>query len=331
MARKYWAGGMEGAGGKQGDFGTGLLINATLKTAGVAINLTGYPNRVRFETTAAHGIIENDYVVVRNTSYYDGEYIVKNVSDTTHFDIESNYTAETFDASETVLGSNWFDDDKICCAIPEAGDEIVFSNSYVRIAEGFLTRHTKGKPYNLVDGIARANTGGLAFANIIVEDGYLGNIGVDAENTISDFHLSIIALGVLSFGGSGRAYFKCSDDEVNVSSAIPTLILNTSSGYIRISSDENDGTYKSEWEVIKCLNGGVLNIADNTVVGDIYTYDNPVAIEIGENCVDASDSDSPIKLHIGNEEIYSSREISTRIETSGILTLSASSVKITNT
>ena len=62
----------------------------------------------------------------------------------------------------------------------------------------------------------------------------------------------------------------------------------------------NDATYTSYWDIIKCFNGGHLQIKDDTAVGEIYTYRSNITIFIGTGCVEVADSDDPIDLYVNN-------------------------------
>lgn len=327
MARKFWRGGMQGAGGKQGDFQTGLIVNATLKNTTSVVDLGGTPNRVRFETTAVHSINEFDYVVIVGTDSYDNEYLVVNVSDTTHFDIEATYIAETFAGTETVKGSNWSDVDGVPCAIPAAADEIFFDNS-ARLATAISTRHTENEHWNCIDGMARANTGGIDYGLISVEEGFTGNIGIDAEKTKSEFNLSIAAGGKVVFRGAKQAYFKCAATNATTDSDIPVLIVDTLAGFIEISSDVNSASYKSEWTTVKCFRQGRLKLAENTVVKNLYTHRQATKIEIGAGCVEIKTSSDPLDLYIGDNGIYNNAPTTVTVLTDGTLTFGTASIKI---
>lgn len=330
MAKKYWLGGMQGTDGKQGDAQTGLIVNATLKTASSVVNLGGIPNRVRFELTVAGADpVMYDYLQIKGTTNYDGEYLVVNVGVDT-FDIEHSYVAETFDASETVKGSNWMNDNFEPCAVPTINDEIILDEK-ARIATNISVRHFEGKRWNLIDGIDRVNFGGKAFNNFIEDSGFDGDIGIDAQNTINYLHLSVNTGKSLVFRGSGRAYFKCAGATIDVNSEIPILLIDTSAGYIQISSDENDAIYASKWTTIKCLSGGRLKIEDATVVKTIYTYKKQVEVEIGINCVEVKSSNDPIDLYVGSSDIYTSRKSDSIIETEGALNFGSSTLKLINT
>jgi len=58
------------------------------------INLGGDPNEVRISCDA-HGFLEGDYVVIGDTTNYNGLHAITGINDVNSFDIASAYTAET--------------------------------------------------------------------------------------------------------------------------------------------------------------------------------------------------------------------------------------------
>lgn len=331
MSRKYWRGGMAGTtGDKQGDWQTGLVINTTGSAAAV-VDSGGSPNKVAIPVEDASAINTNDYVTINGSSYYDGTYRVLEVIDNTQdlIVIEHSYIAEDFTTSVTITGSNWEDDNGMPCAIPEAGDEVFFTNRAL-VATSEYTKHVYNNHWSCFDGINRDDTGGLELASLVIDSTYNGDIGIDAENTISYLHLSIADSGIVIIKGPGRFYIKCAGATKTESSNIPTLLIDTNVGYVNIASDVNSASYASKWDVIKCINVMYLTIVDNTIVGDIYTYKNRAVLDIGENCINVNDNNTPISLHLGLSNVYNPRAVKTQIDVDGAITFGASKAIITN-
>ncbi len=293
MSTKYWKGGMAGAEGSWAD----ALVSKTLDNTAI-VDLGGTPNRVRIDA-ATHTFIEKDYVVINGTTNYDGAHRVVNVNAAGDFDIEAPYVAETPAGNETLLGSNWQDKDGVPVAVPVAADTVIFDDS-AGVVEGEYSRHTERSHWNCIDSLAQGDTGELELTDLFIESGFLGNIGIDSENTISAFHISVADSGGVYFRGQGKVYIECSADDAITSINIPLLVVDTASGYINIASDMNSGSYTSMWNVIKCFNRGTLQIADNTAVGAIYTYNSNVGIIIGTGCVEVADSNDEIDLYVND-------------------------------
>ncbi len=293
MGIKYWKGGMAGA---EGDWGE-TLTSKTLDNA-AAVDLGGTPNRVRIPSTA-HTFIEKDYVVMDGTTNYEGEFRLVNVDSADTFDIEATYVAETFAGTETLKGSNWQDKDGVPVALPAAADTVIFDGSASEVV-GKYSRHREGNHWNCLDSIGRADTGELELTDLFIEIDYTGNIGIDSENTISELHISIADNGGIYFRSNGKAFIKCSADDATTSINIPLLVHDSSSGCLSISSDMNDATYTSYWDIIKCLDGGQLQIENDTPVGEVYTFRSTITIFVGTGCVEVADSDDPIDLYVNN-------------------------------
>lgn len=321
MARKYWKGGNAGV---EGSF-TESLTSLTL-TASAAVDLGD--GKVQIPCAHAGAFVENDYVVIDGTSYYEGNHLITNVADNNSFDIKISYTAETFDGTETAKSSNWQDEDGVPVAAPVTGDTIIF-NELAGIATDVSTKHTKGKRWNCIENIAQGDTGGLELTDMIVRQGFDGKIGVDASNSISPLHISIADDGTILYQSNAEAYIECSAANSTTTINIPLLVFDTSAGYLRISSDVNTITYKAAWDEVRCLNRGTLELMDNTVCQTIRTYDSNVTVIIGSNCVDLTDSSNPIDLYIGSEDIYSITKASNTIESDGIINFGIAALTLT--
>ena len=69
-------------------------------TASAAADQGGTPNIVRIPS-AAHGFLAGDYVIISETTNYNGLFEITNVDSVNTFDIASAYNAETFAGTET--------------------------------------------------------------------------------------------------------------------------------------------------------------------------------------------------------------------------------------
>jgi hypothetical protein len=81
------------------DIDSGTETNNTEEWPGIGGGITavadlgGAPNEVRITTDAAHGRTAGENVAITNTTSYNGVHTITNVSDATHFDIESAFVA----------------------------------------------------------------------------------------------------------------------------------------------------------------------------------------------------------------------------------------------
>ncbi len=298
MADKYWKGGNAG---KEGSF-TETLTDKTLDNEAAVDNGDG---TVSMPSTG-HTFIVGDYVVIADTDNYDGNHKVVGVSGADDFEIVATYVAETFAGTETAKSSNWQDVFNVPVAAPVANDKIIFDEK-AGIADDRSSRHVEGKHWRLIDDIAVGDTGGLAPQGVLFDIGYTGAIGIDAENTISAFHIDTDTGYEIDFKANIDAYIECSEADAVTDSFVGILIHDTSSGYLQISSDVNSGAWTAQWTLIKCLNGGTLEIVDSTNVDVIRTYNSTVHLIIGTDCDDAKDSDSPVDLYIGSDNVHTAR------------------------
>ncbi len=320
MSIKYWKG---GNGGVEGSW-TETLTDKTLDNEAAVDQGDGI---VRIPSTA-HTFIKGDYVVLNKTDSYDGNHLVVNVPGADDFDIVATFVAETFAVTDTAKSSNWQDENGIPVAVPAAADSVIFDNS-AGLATAISPKHTEDTHWNCCENIARGDTGELELAEIIVDKNFTGRIGVDAENTISPLHISIADNGQIVYRSDSVAYIECSADDAVTSINIPLLVFDTAAGYLQISSDMNDGTWKSEWDTVKCLNRGTLELAANTVCQTIYTYASSVKLIIGAGCVDTSDASDPIDLYPGLSNVYSYVTLLSTIETDGLINFGTAALTLT--
>jgi hypothetical protein len=94
--------------------------------AAAAANQGGTPNTVRIPATG-HKLVAGDSIVLDGTANYDGSFLVVNVSDSDHFDIESAFSAETFAITDT--------------ATTNMEQKLIFEEGYVVESLGIMTRN----------------------------------------------------------------------------------------------------------------------------------------------------------------------------------------------
>ncbi len=321
MSTKFWKGGNAGV---EGSF-TETLTDKTLDNEAAVDNGDG---TVSIPSTT-HTFIVGDYVVINNTTSYDGNHKVVGVSGADDFEIVATYVTETFVGTETVKSSNWQDALGVPVAAPVTNDKIVFDEK-AGIADDRSSRHIEGRHWRLIDDVAVGDTGEMDFNGVLFDVGYNGAISIDAENTVSAFHLSVNDGYAIDFKANIQAYLECSADDAITSINIPLLVHNTASGCLVISSDVNDGTWKSEWDLIKCFSGGTLILLANTVCQTIRTYNSSVTLIIDAGCVDTSDSDDPIDLYVDLAESRCATRVSKNtIVTEGAINFGSSAFSLT--
>ena len=321
MGIRYWKGGMAGA---EGSF-TDVLVADTIDVDPVE-DLGGSPNRVRFHA-AAHSFALHDYIVISGTTNYDGEYRIEAVATDT-FDVESVYTSETPGGTEVVSGCNWHDENDVPAAVPVAADRIIFDSS-ARVATDVSPRHTEGNHWNLIDDIAVGDTGALELADILIDTGFTGDIGIDAQQTVSAFHVSVADGGAVTFKSNGKAYIECSEADAVSDINIPMLVHDSASGYLEISSDVNSASWTSTWDEVRVLNQGTLVIADGTWVAILRTYTCQAKIIIGTGCVEVKDSNDEMDLYLGSSGVYAATRPTVEVEIDGLMNFGANALTIT--
>jgi len=321
MGRVHWKGGMAGV---EGDFDEGLTSKTC--TAAAVTNLGD--GLVRIPVSHAGDFIANDYVVINGTDYYDGNHRIVNVDSSSDIDIEHTYVDETLAVTDTVKSSNWQDEFGVPVAAPVAADDIIFDSS-AGIATDVSDAHEEGKHWNLIGNIAQADTGELEVGSITVKSSFTGKIGIDAHNTVSPFHISVADNGYILYQGNGDAAIECSADDSVTDINIPLCIFDSASGYLRLSSDMNSASWTSSWDLVKCLNAGTLELADNTVVTTMRTLNSLVKLIIGTGCVDVKDSNAEMDLYLSDDTIPAGTAIQAKVECDGAINFGTSALTLT--
>lgn len=317
----HWKGGKAGA---EGDASV-TLVSKTL-TAGAAVN--NLDGTVTIPVAHAGDFDKFDYVVLDGTDAYDGNHLLVDVPDTSNITIRYSYTEETFAVTDTAKSSNWQDENGVPVVIPVATNLVVFDDS-AGIARAGFDRHEEGKHWNCVDSIGVGDTGGLELSDMVVEKSFTGLIGIDSANTISPFHVSISDNGSIVWRADTTGYIECSANDAVSDVNIPLLIFDCANGFLRISSDVNSASWTSTWDSVKCISGGVLELASGTVVTKIETYHSNVTIKIGTDCVDVKGGNTEIDLYLTDSSIHTESVIKSSIACEGAINFGSAALTLT--
>lgn len=317
----HWKGGKAEA---EGDASVGL-VSKTLTAAAAVDNGDG---TIRIPVAHAGDFDKFDYVVFDKTDYYDGNHLIVNVPDNDNVDIVATYNVETFAATDTAKSSNWQDENGVPVAIPVATDKVIFDDSAGLARAGF-DQHEEGKHWNCIDSITRGDTGGLELADMVNENTFTGMIGIDSTNTINPFHISIADGGSILWKSNSKGYIECSANDAVSDINIPLLVFDCASGFLKISSDVNSASWTSTWDLVKCMSGGTLELADATVCTRIDTYHSTVTLKIGSGCVDVKGGNTEIDLYLTDPDIQAEAVIRSQVACEGAVNFGTSALTLT--
>lgn len=315
MSVKYWKGGMAGF---EGDFDV-AMVSDTLDASAIT-DLGGTINKVRIAITA-HSFNLYDWVVILGTTYYDGNFRIVGTL-TNSIDIIHSYTAETPAGTETITSSNWQDEWGVSVSPPIGNDTIIFDDKAM-IADDKALGHREGDHYSLLTSIGVADTGGLDFYDVFVDDSFRGNIGIDSYGTISAFHLSIADGYGIQVKAEGLFYFECSHDNATQSTNIPLFVMDSRNGYCSLASNVNDALYTSTWDKIIMKGGGNLDIVADTWFATLEYHSNGGIVIVGEDCVEVADSDDLPVLYLRSGPGYGSQDRIAKVKTLGFFEMNA--------
>lgn len=303
MSIKYWKGGNAGV---EGSF-TETLVSDTLAASAVVDNGDGTVDIA----VIGHAFDEDDYVVIEGTTYYDGNHRV--VAESANaVTITSTYTAETPAGTETIKSSNWQDKLGVPVALPTDNDFLIIDDS-AGVATDVSTKHTEGKHWNLCENIAKGDSGGIDLDGILIDSTFTGMVGQDSEGTVSPLHCHITAGNSIVNRSNYPVHIECSEVDATTDSAIPLVIFDSASGYMRLSSDVNSDTWVSKFTNVKCLQAGTLEFADTSALEAIHLLNSTTQLIMGVNCMNEK-TDVACDLYLGRESTYSARAIRNVLE-----------------
>ncbi len=195
---------------------------------------------------------------------------------------------------------NWNND-----SVPVADDEVVF-NGRGNAVDGVI--------YDVVDGIAVGETGGVSLDLLHVRSTFTGNIGLTAER----LHINPDRF---IYESDGEMWLECSEADAVTDSNIDSVLCNSLEGTLHLSSDVNSDAWTAQFTDI-IITQGTLAIEDNTNVDTLRIPPESnrkaaVTVTIGIDCFDDKDADTPMTIYMENGNLTTDSAINQMFMNSG--------------
>ncbi len=169
--------------------------------------------------------------------------------------------------------------------IPVAADEVIFdSRSAVAVT----------------DGIAVGETGGIDYDLLHVKVGHTGLIGTSSER----YHTSAQKIVI---EGSGTYYFEASETGTGADQVIPLVIINNKDATVFLTSNENHGSWVSEFTTV-IVTAGTVHIGDSAIATAVeFLYIVPkndrktnATVTVYEDCIRSKATAYAISIYMAN-------------------------------